>query len=287
MSLQDFTVGFQVTEKNPLLGLEERFELLKRLGTTLQNNPYFPHSELDCGRPSHILNYLFPNYSSHQENHLTLSVEIFWEALFKGLKDVWPETRSKFILEETGEIISLGDSWTSHLLRLENNIESSENIVTFHKLTQWMCYSLLEPLQRCLAVHLTAVNLLTVLPEYRNGGLLVDFGVLTLKDSEVKRGLENALKLQSTELDIPMFDVNDEVIVQWRALTICLVDELAVLLRKKLGFHSVSSATAEEEFPLAKILEAGTWKAGREIAKFKRPKTQGPPINIKSDGTVF
>ncbi|MGE0634502.1 MAG: DUF1688 family protein, partial [Pseudobdellovibrionaceae bacterium] len=40
------------------------------------------------------------------------------------------------------------------------------------------------------------------------------------------------------------------------------------------------------EFPLAKVLEGGTWWAGRFLAAEKR---QGgpPPIQIKSDGTVF
>lgn len=36
-----------------------------------------------------------------------------------------------------------------------------------------------------------------------------------------------------------------------------------------------------------KVLEGGTWTAGRKIAKEKRPETCGPPIVIVSDGTVF
>jgi len=44
-----------------------------------------------------------------------------------------------------------------------------DRIVPFHKLTQWLTYSLLEPLE---TAGLTVVNLdeLTALPEYRNGG---------------------------------------------------------------------------------------------------------------------
>lgn len=41
------------------------------------------------------------------------------------------------------------------------------------------------------------------------------------------------------------------------------------------------------ELPLVKILEGGTWTAGRRIAKDRRPDTAGPPIVIISDGTVF
>jgi hypothetical protein len=40
------------------------------------------------------------------------------------------------------------------------------------------------------------------------------------------------------------------------------------------------------EFPLAKVLEGGTWAAGRRMAAEKRPGG-GPPLAIESDGTVF
>jgi hypothetical protein len=40
------------------------------------------------------------------------------------------------------------------------------------------------------------------------------------------------------------------------------------------------------EMPLARILEGGTWAAGRRIAKEKRADG-GPPLIIASDGTVF
>jgi hypothetical protein len=38
--------------------------------------------------------------------------------------------------------------------------------------------------------------------------------------------------------------------------------------------------------PLARILQGGTWAAGRTIAKRLRPDG-GPPLKIISDGTVF
>jgi len=39
-------------------------------------------------------------------------------------------------------------------------------------------------------------------------------------------------------------------------------------------------------FPLARVLQGGTWTAGREIALARR--TDGsPPIKVVSDGTVF
>jgi len=38
--------------------------------------------------------------------------------------------------------------------------------------------------------------------------------------------------------------------------------------------------------PLAKILEGGTWAAGRRLARERRSDAS-PPVKIISDGTVF
>jgi hypothetical protein len=57
-------------------------------------------------------------------------------------------------------------------------------------------------------------------------------------------------------------------------------DRIANLIRGQLNL-------TPNELTLAQVLEAATWKGGREIAKLKRPETGGPPIEIESDGTVF
>jgi hypothetical protein len=41
-----------------------------------------------------------------------------------------------------------------------------------------------------------------------------------------------------------------------------------------------------EDFPLARMLEGGSWAAGRALAAELRPGG-GPPLTIISDGTVF
>jgi hypothetical protein len=41
-----------------------------------------------------------------------------------------------------------------------------------------------------------------------------------------------------------------------------------------------------EQLPLARVLEGGSWRAGRLIARELRPDG-GPPLQIHSDGTVF
>jgi hypothetical protein len=64
-----------------------------------------------------------------------------------------------------------------------------------------------------------------------------------------------------------------------RALTICLLDECAKRVREEMNL-------SEQDFPLVKVLEGGTWWAGRRLAAMKRSDS-GPPIKIESDGTVF
>jgi hypothetical protein len=136
-------------------------------------------------------------------------------------------------------------------------------MVPFHKLSQWLTYSLLEPLQEG---GLRVVNLdqLTGLAEYRNGGMFLDAGVIDLRDQEQAK-IEHA--------------PSDEIIVEWRALTVALLDALAVLARERLGL-------TQEQFPLAKLLQGGTWSLGRKLAAERRADAT-PPLTIVSDGTVF
>ncbi len=105
---------------------------------------------------------------------------------------------------------------------------------------------------------------LTGLPEYRNGGLFVDLGVIVPKRDEITSQI---------------YAAGDEVIVEWRALTVALLDRVAELVQQKLG-------KSPAELPLACVLEGGTWAAGRAVAAERRPGG-GPPIRIHSDGTVF
>jgi hypothetical protein len=132
-----------------------------------------------------------------------------------------------------------------------------------HKLSQWLSYSLLEPLQWA-GIAVTDVAALTGLPEYRNGGLLLDAGVLKPRQPSV---------LART------FKPSDDFIIEWRALTVALLDEVAVLVRQQLG-------KTADELPLACVLEGGTWAAGRALARERRPDGS-PPLKIDSDGTVF
>jgi hypothetical protein len=133
----------------------------------------------------------------------------------------------------------------------------------FHKLSQWLAYSLFEPLELG-GIQIVRPGALTGLPEYRNGGLLLDGGVLLARNP---RDLMRRWK------------PSDEFIVEWRALTVTLLDEVAERVRARLGLGA-------EQLPLACVLEGGTWAAGRRIARELRADG-APPVDIDSDGTIF
>lgn len=57
------------------------------------------------------------------------------------------------------------------------------------------------------------------------------------------------------------------------------------LIRDRIGSQICEKTGIKLSLP--QVLEAATWKGGREIAKKLRPSNAGPPIEIQSDGTVF
>jgi hypothetical protein len=108
-------------------------------------------------------------------------------------------------------------------------------------------------------VHFAGAELMTGLPEYRNGGLFIDTGVLTLKKADEKRGLQefhrNAEREGKKSLEVvPMFAPDDDVIVEWRAVTVGFLDLLLVEVNSALGLHG------NEKLTLPQMLEAGSWK---------------------------
>jgi hypothetical protein len=167
-----------------------------------------------------------------------MAASILAAALDK-LSSIWP--------------LPMGDVWRHPVIGL----------VPFHKLSQWLSYSLVEPLEDA-GLKVRSLDQLTGLPEYRNGGLLVDAGALRPKQRVL---------LEKT------FSAGDEPIVEWRALTVALLDRIAGHVRGHLGLDV-------ERLPLVKVLEGGTWFAGRALAAERR-SGGGPPIAVASDGTVF
>ncbi|HTL90207.1 MAG TPA: URC4/urg3 family protein [Leptolyngbya sp.] len=235
---------FQVSLENPLVGLAGRSNLLQKLGHTIEQSPDLFGTD---PRPGNLVDYLI-----QQSEHGTLSAAIVFDAVLSGLSEIWS---GRLSIDRT----NLGDVW--HHSALPGTW--SDQLIPFHKLSQWLTYSLLEPLQD-LGLKITELDRLTGLPEYRNGGLCIDLGLLQLKDPQ-----------QATLPHAP----DSELIVEWRALTVCLLDRIAATIRTRLDLDS-------NALPLVRVLQGGTWTAGRKIAATLRP-TGTPPIQISSDGTVF
>ncbi|TFK31759.1 hypothetical protein BDQ12DRAFT_660073 [Crucibulum laeve] len=249
----------QVSESNPMVGVEGRASLLYNLSTALKASPQFFGAD---GRPGNVVDFL------ESESQLTGSTRVvpisaLWHALIEGLNPIWP---SRLSLRG----VTLGDVWPCSVLKSTATTEG-DDLVPFHKLTQWLTYSLVEIFQKKLNWKLEGLEDMTGLPEYRNGGLLVDLGVLALKP--------NALPLDPKS-GLPHAVPSHPAIVEWRAMTVIELDRIADAIRTKLGL-------TEDQLSLAVVLESATWKGGREIAKERRPETGGPPIEIESDGTVF
>jgi Protein of unknown function (DUF1688) len=247
LTVGDLARGFQVADDNPLVGLEGRAALLRRLGETVRAN-HLVFASKDRPRPGGLFDHL-----SAQAKANSLPAPAILEALLLHLGGIWP-----------GRIrigrVSLGDCWKHPLVKTS---DATNGLVPFHKLSQWMAYSLIEPLQWS-GLEVTDIDGLTGLPEYRNGGLFLDGGVISLKD-----------KSDATIAHEP----GSLLVVEWRALTVALLDNTAVKVRQLLGMDAMS-------LPLAKVLEGGTWAAGRRIARENRAGG-GPPLSIISDGTVF
>lgn len=102
--------------------------------------------------------------SESKPNGSTRKVHIFslWSALIEGLAPIWPKTRTSL------GGISLGDVWPCEALKPTATAEGDE-LVPFHKLTGWITYSLVEPIQKILGWKVEGIEHMTGLPEYRNG----------------------------------------------------------------------------------------------------------------------
>jgi hypothetical protein len=237
--------AFQVSAEHPMSGLAGRAGLMRKLGAALRRTPEVFGRErarigslLDAVRCRAI----------HDETDAAVVLEL----VLAGLETIWPHGA-------TLDGCRLGDAWPHHAAGGDG---PTAGIVPFHKLSQWLTYSLIEPLEDA-GVTVTGVDQLTGLAEYRNGGLFVDLGVLVPKHAGVTSGVHAP---------------EAEVVVEWRALTVALLDRLAPRVAHHLGL-------TPRALPLASVLEGGTWAAGRRLAEERRGGA--PPIQVLSDGTIF
>ncbi|KAL4993730.1 hypothetical protein BDV10DRAFT_17813 [Aspergillus recurvatus] len=259
INVQVLAKGFQHSETNPLAGIEGRAGLLIRLADALNHQDFFG---VDA-RPGNMLDYLLSHPSTLASSVPIVPITTLWTVLMDGFSSIWPPSRTKV------DGLSIGDAWPCSALPRSPPANAWESIVPFHKLTQWLCYSIMVPMSKLMKIHFAGAELLTGLPEYRNGGLLIDLGLLTLKPADLERGLaayrDNAqIKGQPSMEVVPLFSADDDVVVEWRALTVGFLDDLLEEVNGQLGL------LGEDQLTLAQMLEAGTWKVNMILGLFLR-----------------
>lgn len=155
-------------------------------------------------------------------------ISSLWGVLIEGLAPIWPGRLS------IGGI-SLGDVWPCTVLKA-TAVNEGDELVPFHKLTGWMTYSLLEPIEKVMSWKFEGIEEMTGLPEYRNGrlsaglstirtgtqliytltgGLLLDLGVLSIKPNSIPQSF-----YPDSKSDIPRLPPSHPAIVEWRAMTV-------------------------------------------------------------------
>ena len=245
LSLEDFSEGFQITEDNQLFGLENRYRVIKRLGGCLKGFPrHFGH---EIKRSGNLLDYIEEKFGKE------ITINQFWKVLCNTFGFIWSTNQKT--------IGCRGDVFVYSPLKKTQEVGS--DLIPFHKLLHWLMYSLIEPLE-LYGIKFLNKEIMLPLPEYRNGGFLVDIGLITLKDEDYYEKIHN---------------VGSELIVEWRALTLVLIEKIKDGINEYYKNDGV-------KLTMSQVLQGGTWSAGRAIAMEKR-NTTDPPIKIRSDGTIF
>ncbi|KAI9315870.1 hypothetical protein BX666DRAFT_1952323 [Dichotomocladium elegans] len=263
-------------------GLQDRVDLLRHLGQLLEHRQDYFGAGVNGHRPGNLMDYLMSHPTTiNTKKGPLIHLETLWP-IVQDMGELWAASEES---NGKGGTPELGDVWPCDSIRVEHTSNQLDHYVSFHRLSQWLVYSLVEPMEKLLGATIEGTEQLTVLPESRNGGLLIDTGFLTLKPADVERGLDNyrknALLPGQPKVEVvPMFDFNDPVVVEWRALTVAYLDIVAERVRTTLN-------ASRKSLSLSQLIQGGTWNAGRELAEISRPNTQMPPIVIKPDRRVL
>ena len=248
LTSEELTDGLQVSSSNPLIGVDGRLRLINRLGQALALRADIFTCEDGSSRPGGLVDHLF---RLHPDGRVPATRVL--EILLDGLGGVWP---GPYLLGG----VPLGDVWIHRKLVTD---DPTSGLMPLHRAPQWLTYTLIEPLAWA-GIEVTDLDGLTGLSDYRNGGLMIDSGLLQLRDP--------ALATQVHPIDA-------EPVVEWRALTVALIDRLAGVVRQSLGRNAWN-------FPIAAVMEGGTWLAGRRLAREIRADGS-PPLMVESDGALW
>ena len=128
--------------------------------------------QADVRRAGAAIGNLFDHLAGQAQDGLPAPAIL--AAVLEGLAEIWP---GRIALAG----VNLGDVGRHPAA---GGDDLTAGLVPFHKLSQWLAYSLIEPLEDA-GIKVVELDQLTALAEYRNGGLLIDLGVLRPKHAGV------------------------------------------------------------------------------------------------------
>lgn len=235
--------ALQLSSANPLPGLAERAVALRRLGERLAEQPEIFGEE---GRPGALLDLLEIPYALGLPPTGDLAAADLLAQLLMSLSGLGPET------SEAGGW-ALGDAWRHEAVRGPG---ASGGWVPFHTLAQRLTLSLLEPFAWA-GVQVGGLSLLTGPADARHGRLMLARGLLRLRDPQTAG---------------QVWRLGDEPVVEWRALTLSLQEELVSQARQRLGLDADRLPVARLDLP--RLLAPGLSPAERESGPGYRAGTR-------------
>ncbi len=236
----------QVTPSNRLPALEERAVLLRRLGEVMSEQPQVFG---DDARPGGLY-VLLVSGPEAPPSTAELGAHDLLSQILISLSGLTAHDNA------VGGV-PLGDCWRHAAVQAEG---PSAGWVPLHGLAQWLAYSLVEPLMWC-GVSVRGLDAFTALADDANVGLLLDTGVLRPRD---------AAHLEREWL------ASDELIVEWRACTLSLMDEVVARVRGELHADA-------HRLPPSVILQGGCGPVAHELAQ----RRAGRPALRVAGGTAI
>lgn len=250
LSDDEIATGLQHAAGNEVVGFAGRSALLRRLGEAVAMRDDLFASQ-DDPRPGGLFDFLL---DEGQKGPITAGRIL--EAALDGLVPIWPDRAAI-------DDVPLGDTWAHPVLAQDAGLANGMALVPFHTMAQKLACSLVEPLIWA-GVDVTDFNDLTGFADLEHGGLFIDAGVLVPRDAQASTVAHDAGAL---------------FVVEWRALTVALLERLADKVR-------ASAELDADQLPLACVMKGGTLPLARKIALEKRGNDR-PPLGLASDGTVI
>lgn len=229
--------------------LSRRVIRLRRLGELMAQQPEVFGAQ---GRPSGVFDLIITPYGHGVPHTADVDAHDILSQLLTCLSGLWPSG------SQIGGV-PLGDCWPHPAVQADG---PTNGWVPFHTTLQDLTSSLLEPfLWGGAQVH--GINSLTAPADRCHATLLLDTGLLRLREPH-STGVE--------------WSTRDEIVVEWRALTLALMDEIAPRVCASLK-QSVT------QLPMGCILQAGTVAAGQALTQ--RLRGGQPVLKVAADTDFF